>query len=84
MKEFIAEAVRIETAATPETVLRVQAECQYPAYIGLDVHKETIAVAVARAGRAAPESRGEIANKPKAVAKLVERKRESFGPLYPI
>jgi transposase len=78
MKEFIAEAVRIETAAAPETVQRVQAEWEYPAYIGLDVHKETIAVAVARAGRAAPESRGEIANKPKAVSKLVERLNQEF------
>lgn len=64
MKEFSAEAVRIETAAALETVLQAQAERQYRAYIGLDVHKETIAVAVARSGRAAAESRGEIANKP--------------------
>ena len=79
MKEFNAEAVVIESASAVEAVLEVQAERQYPAYIGLDVHKETIAVAVARAGRAAPESRGEIANRPKAVAKLVERLNRQFG-----
>ena len=79
MKEFNAEAIRIETASAVEALRPAQAERQYPAYIGLDVHKETIAVAVARVGRAAPESRGEIANKPKAVAKLVERLNRAFG-----
>ena len=41
MKEFNAEAVRIETASALETIRRAGAERQYPAYIGLDVHKET-------------------------------------------
>ena len=70
MKEFNAKEVRIETASALETVKPARADRKYPAYIGLDVHKETIAVAVAQAGREAPESRGEIANKPKTVAKL--------------
>jgi transposase len=78
MKEFNAEALGIETASALETVLQTQAARKYPAYIGLDVHKETIAVAVARAGREAPESRGEIANKPKTVAKRVERLNQEF------
>ena len=78
MKEFNAEAVRIEAASALEAVRPAQAGRTYPAYIGLDVHKETIAVAVARVGRAAPESRGEIANKPKTVAKLVERLNQEF------
>jgi transposase len=78
MKEFNAEAVRIETASALEAVRPAQAGRKYPAYIGLDVHKETIAVAVARVGREAPESRGEIANKPKTVAKLVERLNQEF------
>jgi len=51
----------------------------YPAYIGLDVHKDTIAISVARAGRNAPESWGEISNKPKKVARLVERLAGEFG-----
>lgn len=42
-------------------------------YVGLDVHKETIAVAVAAAGRGEPWYRGEIANTPKALTKLVRR-----------
>jgi len=79
MKEFNTESVRIETASALETVKPARADRKYPAYIGLDVHKETIAVAVAQAGREAPESRGEIANKPKTVAKLVERLNREFG-----
>ena len=78
MKEFTAEAVRIETASALEAVWQAQAGHQYPAYIGLDVHKETIAVAVAHAGREVPESRGAIASQPKTVAKLVERLNQEF------
>jgi transposase len=78
MKKFNAEAVGIETASVRQTVLQAWAERRYPAYIGLDVHKETIAVAIAQAGRAAPESRGEIVNRPKAVVKLVERLNREF------
>ncbi|MFA9462612.1 IS110 family transposase [Thiohalorhabdus methylotrophus] len=51
----------------------------YPAFIGLDVHKNTIAISVARAGRDGPESWGEISNKPQKVAKLVERLAGEFG-----
>jgi transposase len=39
----------------------------------LDVHKETIAVAVARTGREEPEYRGEIAHTPQAIAKLLKK-----------
>lgn len=46
---------------------------EYPAYVGLDVHKETIVAAIAREGRGKPESLGTIRNKPKEVAKFVER-----------
>ncbi len=42
-------------------------------YVGLDVHKETIAVGVARAGRGAPEYFGEIKNSAAAVRKLLRR-----------
>jgi len=78
MTEFNAEEIRLETATALETIREATTEAKYPAYIGLDVHKETIVVAVARAGREAPESRSEIANKPKTVAKLVERLNQEF------
>ena len=45
----------------------------YAGYVGLDVHKDSIAVAVAYAGREAPESWGTISNTKKAVTKLVDR-----------
>jgi len=50
----------------------------YAGYVGLDVHKDTIAVAVALPGREAAYDHGEIANKPKAVRKLVERLSKQF------
>jgi len=39
----------------------------HTAYIGLDVHKETVAIAVAEPGRQEPSYEGEIANTPKRV-----------------
>ena len=78
MREFNAEEIRFEAVSALETIREATEEARYPAYIGLDVHKETIVVAVARAGREAPESRSEIANKPKTVAKLVERLNQEF------
>ena len=41
--------------------------------IGLDTHKDTIAVAVADVGHAKPRYYGEVANTPEAVAKLVKK-----------
>ncbi|KUK63244.1 MAG: Uncharacterized protein XD84_2125 [Desulfotomaculum sp. 46_80] len=44
---------------------------KYTTFVGLDVHKDTIAVAVAKEGREAAESLGVIINKPETIAKLV-------------
>ncbi len=46
MKEFNAERLRFESASALVTVKEAQHHGQYVAYIGLDVHKDTIAVAV--------------------------------------
>lgn len=53
-------------------------QMEYAAYIGLDVHKDTIAVAIALPGRDAPYYHGEIANRPKAIEKLVYRLSKQF------
>ena len=50
----------------------------HAAYIGLDVHKATIAVSIAEAGRQDPEFRGEIPNEPKAIDKLVRQLSQRF------
>jgi len=52
---------------------------QHAAFVGLDVHKETIAIAIARPGRGAPEYRGEIKNAPKTVYRWLERLSSEFG-----
>lgn len=56
-----------------------QAGSTYPAYIGLDVHKETISVAVAQCGRGQPDDFGTIANTPNTVGKLIERLSAEYG-----
>ena len=78
MKEFNAKTVRIETASALDTVQEAGQPKRYAAYVGLDVHKETIAVAIARPGREEPEYRGEIAHKRKSVEKLVGRLSKDF------
>lgn len=45
----------------------------YTAYVGLDVHKDTISVAVTRSGQETAESLGIIPNSPEALAKLVRK-----------
>ena len=79
MKEFNLEQHRIETASALEIVTNAEQPERHAAYVGLDVHKETIAVAVAQPGRSEPEYRGEIANKPKSVQKLLDKLSEAYG-----
>ncbi len=78
MTDVTTDAIEVEMT-TIAAARPTFAPADYPAYIGLDVHKDTIAISVARAGRQAPESWGEIANKPQKVAKLVERLAGEFG-----
>jgi len=81
MQKFNAATHRIETASAQVALSAAGASGetkQHAAYIGLDVHKETIAVAVAEPGRGEPIYRGEIANTPKKVAKLIVKLSEAY------
>ena len=78
MKEFNAESVWVETVSALEMVQEAGKAKRYAVYVGLDVHKETIAVAIARTGREEPEFRGEIAHKRKSVEKLIGRLSQEF------
>jgi transposase len=82
MKEFNPEQHWIEMASALEIVCNAEVNAatleRHAAYVGLDVHKETIAVAVAAPGRSEPVYRGEIANKPKRVQKLLTELGEAY------
>ena len=54
---------------------------EFSKYIGLDVHKEKINVAVADKGRGPARYWGEIENRPEAVKRLLRRLRVEDGPL---
>ena len=55
---------------------------EHTRFIGLDIHKERISVAVAQSGRSgAVEYLGEIANEPGAISKLCDRLRRPGKPL---
>ena len=43
----------------------------YDKYVGMDVHKDSISVAVAAAGRAKAHFYGKIDNKPEAIRRLI-------------
>jgi transposase len=81
MQECSVVAHKIETASSQAALAAASGKAaakQYAAYVGLDVHKETIAIAVAEPGRGEPVYRGEIANTPKKVERLIARLSEAF------
>jgi len=74
MKEFNAKIDKTTTASALSTILdALHSDHDYALYVALDVHKDTIAVALANPGRSEPQYHGEIANQPKKVARLLER-----------
>ena len=78
MKEFNVNEIATGSSVL-DTITRGQTPREYGAYVGMDVHQHTIAIAVALPGRAPVDYRGEIANKPKTVAKWIARLTEEFG-----
>lgn len=54
----------------------------YTIFVGLDVHKNSITVALARAGRQTVEDYGKINNDATSVMKLVKKLEEKGGELY--
>ena len=52
---------------------------EYRAYVGLDVHKDTIAVAVAWPGREEPEYRGIVPNRRNSLQKLIHNLQGPAG-----
>lgn len=76
MSKCIAEQAREQTAAAWETA---NGRSRHAAFIGLDVHKETIAVAIAMPGRGEPVYRGEMAHQPKVLKRWLERLNDEFG-----
>ena len=78
MKEHIVKAIEEQTQSAQVAACGWS---RYGAYVGLDVHKDTIAVAVALPGRAEPVYRGEIAHQRKAVTQWLERLSREFEGL---
>lgn len=81
MKEFTADPTSITKAsvAVLNNAKDQNPVKHYGAFIGLDVHKESIVVAIALPGREPGEYHKEIANKPKSVEKLVRSLSERFA-----
>ena len=79
MKQFNAKQAQVETVSALQRVQAAGKQENYVAYVGLDVHKETIVVALAHPGREEPVYWGEIAHKRQAVRKLIDRLSKEYG-----
>ena len=73
MKQFNPKTVTIESGTVLASIRQSSVIKQYSYYIGLDVHKDTIAISIASADGSQPRYYGEIANTSKAIVKLVKK-----------
>ena len=73
MRDFKASGSEAATGRASRPVIA------YAAQVGLDVHKDSISVALAPSGREPPRHLGEIANQPAAVGKLARRLAARHG-----
>lgn len=69
----------IESLTAQLGVERMGRAKRYPAYVGIDQHKEWLVVAVAFAGRAEPEDWGRFPNTRKGVKQLLKRLARRTG-----
>ena len=79
MKQFTLKSEEVKSSSALNIVLDHRNLDDYCAYIGLDVHKETIAIAVATRGRGKVTYRNEIPNRPKSVKKMILKLTEEFN-----
>ena len=75
MNQFTSEAPSLHTCADAQS----KASAMHGAYVGLDVHKETIAIAVAEPGRQEPVYEGEIANSPQRVERKIQQLNKRYA-----
>jgi len=78
MKEFTPELIEVKSDSALNLILNHRDLENHCAYIGLDVHKENIAIAVATRGRGAVSYRNEIPNRPKSIKKMVDKLVKEF------
>ena len=76
MTKFNAESTLIHTVGAS---IEPEQLPVHTAYVGLDVHKETIAISVADSRRQEPVYEGEIANTPKRVERKIQQLSERYG-----
>jgi transposase len=79
MSKFNGEFPVVQGEASAAVLMHEDVAQRYALYVGLDVHKDTIAVAIAHPGRGEPVYRGEVAHTAKAVKKLVGQLYELTG-----
>lgn len=76
MTKFNAEPASLHTAGAS---VEPAQPTVHVAYVGLDVHKETVAIAVAEPGRQEPGYEGEIANTPKRIERKIQQLSQRYG-----